>query len=88
MFPIVVRLDNLFHVIDGWQGLLFSGQVEDQVIVGVLKNSTNVDVRKISLRFAASMLLSQVHKNKHNGAIAELAEHRPELLSDLIFNKS
>lgn len=88
MFPIVVRLENLFHVIDGWQGLLFSGQVEDQVIVGVLKNSTNVDVRKISMRFAVSMLLSQTQKNKHNGAIAELAEHWPELLSGLIFNKS
>jgi hypothetical protein len=88
MFPIVVKIENVFHVIGGWQGLLFSGEVEDQVFVVVLKNSTNADVRTISMRFAVSMLLSQTQKNKHNGAISELAEHRPELLSGLVFNKS
>ncbi len=86
--PLVVKLDNLFYVISCWQGLLFSAEVEDHIWVGVLKSITDLDVSKFSMRFAVSMLLSQTQKNKHNGAIAELAERRPELLSSLIFNKS
>lgn len=88
MFPIVVKVESLYLVVGGWQGLLFSGEIEDKIYVVVLKSVTNEEVRKSSLRFAVSMLLSQIHKNRHNGAIAELAEHRPELLSSPVFNKT
>lgn len=88
MLPVVVKLGKVFHVISGWQGLLFSGAMEDQIFVVVLKDITNEDADRLSVRFAVSMLLSQMQKNTHNGAIAELATRRPELLSGQLFNKS
>lgn len=87
MLPVVVKVGKVFHVISGWQGLLFSGAMEDQIFVVVLKDITNEDADRLSVRFAVSMLLSQLQKTTHNGAIAELAKCRPELLSGQLFNK-
>lgn len=86
MIPIVVKVENVFYMISGWQGLLFSGAVENKISVLVVKDITNKEANGLSVLFAVSMLVSQIKKTIHNGATAELADRRPELLSSQIFN--